>query len=158
MKSLQSVTSWSSVLEHTFEELEKLWISKPSSRTVFEDSFRYHRRYITTASECSCSSLWTGLVRFRQSARSHGRASMAAILRSGKFLRLFSGVARNLAASSGKNDDSNGLVPQHGLPFERNFSQSNFSIQNVLPYLGVSDSGHAEDRWDDHLLHFPLKT
>ena len=71
---------------------------------------------------------------------------MAAILRSGKFLRLFSGVARNLAASSGKNDDSNGLVPQHGLSFERNFSQSNFSIQNVLPYLGVSDSGHAEDR------------
>ena len=71
--------------------------------------------------------------------------SMAAILRSGKFLRLFSGVARNLAASSGKNED-NGLVPQHGLSFDRNFSQANFSIQNVLPYLGVSDSGHAEDR------------
>ena len=70
---------------------------------------------------------------------------MAAILRSGKFLRLFSGVARNLAASSGKTDD-NGLVPQHGLSFDRNFSQANFSIQNVLPYLGVSDSGHAEDR------------
>ena len=70
---------------------------------------------------------------------------MAAILRSGKFLRLFSGVARNLAASSGKNDD-NGLVTQHGLSFDRNFSQTNFSIQNVLPYLGVSDSGHAEDR------------
>ena len=91
--------------------------------------------------------------RFRQSALSHGCGrtnsisfrSMAAILRSGKFLRLFSGVARNLAASSGKNDD-NGLVTQHGLSFDRNFSQTNFSIQNVLPYLGVSDSGHAEDR------------
>ena len=71
---------------------------------------------------------------------------MAAILRSGKFLRLFSGVARNLAASSGKNED-NGLVPAHGLSFDRNFSQANFSIQNVLPYLGVSDSGHAEDRY-----------
>ena len=71
---------------------------------------------------------------------------MAAILRSGKFLRLFSGVARNLAASSGKNED-NGLVPTQGLSFDRNFSQANFSIQNVLPYLGVSDSGHAEDRY-----------
>ena len=70
---------------------------------------------------------------------------MAAILRSGKFLRLFSGVARNLAATGGKNDDTS-LVPQHGLSFDRNFSQANFSIQNVLPYLGVSDSGHAEDR------------
>ena len=70
---------------------------------------------------------------------------MAAILRSGKFLRLFSGVARNLAATGGKNDDTS-LAPQHGLSFDRSFSQANFSIQNVLPYLGVSDSGHAEDR------------
>ena len=88
-----------------------------------------------------------------QLAGSHGRdrtdllseAEMAAILRSGKFLRLFSGVARNLAATGGKNEDTS-LVPQHGLSFDRNFSQANFSIQNVLPYLGVSDSGHAEDR------------
>jgi len=79
---------------------------------------------------------------------------MAAILRSGKFLRLFSGVARNLAAGSGKNDDT-GLVPQHGLSFDRNFSQANFSIQNVLPYLGVSDSGHAEDRFPTRLLSTP---
>ena len=76
---------------------------------------------------------------------------MAAILRTGKFLRLFSGVARNLAASSGgkvNEDGGNGsLVSSTGLCFDNNFlSQANFSIQNVLPYLGVSDSGHAEDR------------
>lgn len=75
-----------------------------------------------------------------------GVAPMAAILRTGKFLRLFSGVARNLAASTGKSEET-GLVPTTGLCFDNNFlSQANFSIQNVLPYLGVSDSGHAEDR------------
>ena len=86
---------------------------------------------------------------------------MATILRTGKFLRLFSGVARNLAASSGnKTDDAgltgSGLVPTTGLCFDSNFvSQANFSIQNVLPYLGVSDSGHAEDRFPTRLLSTP---
>jgi len=79
---------------------------------------------------------------------------MAAILRSGKFLRLFSGVARNLAAGTGKNDE-NGLLPQQGLLFDKNFSQASFSIQNVLPYIGVSDSGHAEDRFPTRLLSTP---
>jgi len=80
---------------------------------------------------------------------------MAAILRTGKFLRLFSGVARNLAATSGKNEET-GLVPTTGLCFDGNFlSQANFSIQNVLPYLGVSDSGHAEDRYPTRLLSTP---
>jgi len=79
---------------------------------------------------------------------------MAAILRSGKFLRLFSGVARNLAAGPGKNDE-NGLLPQQGLLFDKNFSQTSFSIQNVLPYIGVSDSGHAEDRFPTRLLSTP---
>jgi len=79
---------------------------------------------------------------------------MAAILRSGKFLRLFSGVARNLAAGTGKNDE-NGLLPQHGLLFDKSFSQTSFSIQNVLPYIGVSDSGHAEDRFPTRLLSTP---
>jgi len=65
-------------------------------------------------------------------------------------------VARNLAATGGKNDDT-GLVPQHGLSFDRSFSQANFSIQNVLPYLGVSDSGHAEDRFPTRLLSTPSR-
>ena len=78
-------------------------------------------------------------------------AAMAAILRSGKFLRLFSGVARNLTASTGgqKAEEAGGLGSAgsgSGL-FNDNFlGQTNFAIQNVLPYLGVSDSGHAEDR------------
>jgi len=84
-----------------------------------------------------------------------GVGPMAAILRTGKFLRLFSGVARNLAATSGKNEET-GLVPTTGLCFDGNFlSQANFSIQNVLPYLGVSDSGHAEDRYPTRLLSTP---
>jgi len=81
---------------------------------------------------------------------------MAAILRSGKILRLFSGVARNLAAGTNKNDDS-GLVPQHGLLFDKNFSQASLSLQNVLPYIGVSDSGHAEDRFPTRLLSTPSR-
>jgi len=78
-------------------------------------------------------------------------------LRTGKFLRLFSGVARNLAASSGNKTDENGvLCPTTGLCFDSNIlSQANFSIQNVLPYLGVSDSGHAEDRFPTRLLSTP---
>jgi len=79
---------------------------------------------------------------------------MAAILRSGKFLRLFSGVARNLAAGPGQNDEK-GLLPQQGLLFDKSFSQTSFSIQNVLPYIGVSDSGHAEDRFPTRLLSTP---
>jgi len=79
---------------------------------------------------------------------------MAAILRSGKFLRLFGGVARNLAAGTGQNDEK-GLLPQQGLVFDKNFSQTSFSIQNVLPYIGVSDSGHAEDRFPTRLLSTP---
>jgi len=79
---------------------------------------------------------------------------MAAILRSGKFLRLFGGVARNLAAGTGQNDEK-GLLPQQGLVFDKSFSQSSFSIQNVLPYIGVSDSGHAEDRFPTRLLSTP---
>jgi len=79
---------------------------------------------------------------------------MAAILRSGKFLRLFGGVARNLAAGPGQNDEK-GLLPQQGLIFDKSFSQSSFSIQNVLPYIGVSDSGHAEDRFPTRLLSTP---
>jgi len=78
---------------------------------------------------------------------------MAAILRTGKFLRLFSGVARNLAAGPNKNDD-NSLVPQNGLLFDKTFSSqvAAGSLQNVLPYIGVSDSGHAEDRFPTRLL------
>jgi hypothetical protein len=79
---------------------------------------------------------------------------MAAILRSGKFLRLFSGVARNLAAGPNKTDDA-GLLPQQGLLFDKNFSSSTASIQNVLPYIGVSDSGHAEDRFPTRLMDSP---
>jgi hypothetical protein len=76
---------------------------------------------------------------------------MAAILRSGKFLRLFSGVARNLAASTGGNKaeeaGGGGLGTAGGSPFSTSFlGQDSFAIHNVLPYLGVSDSGHAEDR------------
>ena len=87
-------------------------------------------------------------------------APMTAIFRTGKFLRLFSGVARNLAASNGaKNEEAGGLVPSSsggGLAFDGNFvSQANFSIQNVLPYLGVSDSGHAEDRYLIELIRIP---
>jgi hypothetical protein len=78
-------------------------------------------------------------------------AAMAAILRSGKFLRLFSGVVRNLAASTGGNkaEEAGGLGSSAGgssLFGDSFFGQTNFAIQNVLPYLGVSDSGHAEDR------------
>lgn len=83
-------------------------------------------------------------------------AQMAAILRTGKFLRLFSGVARNLAASSGGKNEETGLVSSTGLCYDSNFlNQANFSIQNVLPYLGVSDSGHAEDRFPTRLLSTP---
>jgi len=71
---------------------------------------------------------------------------MAAILRSGKFLRIFSGLARNLAATN-KGTDDNNLVPQIGISFDKNFASQAFSIHNVLPYIGVSDSGHAEDRY-----------
>ena len=74
---------------------------------------------------------------------------MAAILRSGKFLRLFSGVARNLVAGQGQGEDG---VAHPGLVFDKSFSQANFSIQNVLPYIGVSDSGHAEDRFPTRLV------
>jgi len=81
---------------------------------------------------------------------------MAAILRSGKFLRLFSGVARNLAAGTGKSDD-NGVLSHQGLVFDKSFSQASFSIQNVLPYIGVSDSGHAEDRFPTRLLSTPSR-
>jgi len=77
---------------------------------------------------------------------------MAAILRSGKFLRLFSGVARNLAAGPNKTDDQ-GVVPQQ-LLFDKNFSTST-TVQNVLPYIGVSDSGHAEDRFPTRLMDTP---
>jgi len=77
---------------------------------------------------------------------------MAAILRSGKFLRLFSGVARNLAAGPSKADDQP-VVAQH-LSFDKNFSTST-AIQNVLPYMGVSDSGHAEDRFPTRLIDTP---
>ena len=76
--------------------------------------------------------------------------AMAAILRSGKFLRLFSGVARNLAASTGGNKAEEGGLGSAGgggSVFSSSFlGQDSFAIQNVLPYLGVSDSGHAEDR------------
>merc|ERR550534_669211 len=44
---------------------------------------------------------------------------------------------------------------QQGLVFDKSFSQSSFSIQNVLPYIGVSDSGHAEDRFPTRLLSTP---
>jgi len=77
---------------------------------------------------------------------------MAAILRSGKFLRLFSGVARNLAAGPNKTDEQ-GVVPQQ-LLFDKNFSSST-TVQNVLPYIGVSDSGHAEDRFPTRLMDTP---
>jgi len=62
-----------------------------------------------------------------------------------------------LAASSGNKTDENGaLCPTTGLCFDSNIlSQANFSIQNVLPYLGVSDSGHAEDRFPTRLLSTP---
>ena len=128
-------------------------LSRTSPQLLLSSILQADQHYITTTILCVLLRLCNRFERFRQSALSHGCGrtntfsfrSMAAILRSGKFLRLFSGVARNLAASSGKNDD-NGLVTQHGLSFDRNFSQTNFSIQNVLPYLGVSDSGHAEDR------------
>jgi len=79
---------------------------------------------------------------------------MAAILRSGKFLRLFSGVARNLAAGPNKSDD-NSVQPQQGLLFDKTFSTASFSLQNVLPYIGVSDSGHAEDRFPTRLMDTP---
>jgi len=79
---------------------------------------------------------------------------MAAILRSGKFLRLFSGVARNLAAGPNKNDET-ALPPPQGGIFDKNFSTASFSIQNVLPYIGVSDSGHAEDRFPTRLMDTP---
>ena len=34
-------------------------------------------------------------------------------------------------------------------------SQTSFSIQNVLPYIGVSDTGHAEDRFPTRHLSTP---
>lgn len=46
-------------------------------------------------------------------------------------------------------------MPQQGLLFDKSFSQTSFSIQNVLPYIGVSDSGHAEDRFPTRLLSTP---
>ena len=78
---------------------------------------------------------------------------MAAILRSGKILRLFSGVARNLAAGPNKTDDGS-VLPQQSLTFDKNFSSS-VSLQNVLPNIGVSDSGHAEDRFPTRLMDTP---
>jgi len=81
---------------------------------------------------------------------------MAAILRSGKFLRLFGGIARNLAAGPNKADD-NVVLPSHGIVLDKFFSQASFSIQNVLPYIGVSDSGHAEDRFPTRLISCPSK-
>ena len=81
---------------------------------------------------------------------------MAAILRSGKFLRLFGGVARNLAAGPNKTDE-NVVLPSHGIVLDKFFSQASFSIQNVLPYIGVSDSGHAEDRFPTRLISCPSK-
>merc|ERR1712106_865520 len=89
--------------------------------------------------------------------QSHGSVSltrMAAILRTGKFLRLFSGAARNLASGQTKTDD-NPLGIQNGLFFDKSFSGlaggQLSSLQNILPYLGVSDSGHAEDRFPTRL-------
>ena len=76
---------------------------------------------------------------------------MTAILRSGKFLRLFSGVARNLVAGQGQGEEG-GVLAQPGLAFDKSLNQANFSIQNVLPYIGVSDSGHAEDRFPTRLV------
>ena len=59
---------------------------------------------------------------------------------------------RNLAAGPNKTDDQ-GIVPQQ-LLFDKNFSTST-TVQNVLPYIGVSDSGHAEDRFPTRLMDTP---
>ena len=59
---------------------------------------------------------------------------------------------RNLAAGPNKTDDQ-GVVPQQ-LLFDKNFSTST-TVQNVLPYIGVSDSGHAEDRFPTRLMDTP---